>query len=435
MKVLSLQVGNESNGATLVMNQAVLRWAASSARRRSLRRSGRFRSSALLGLVSFVWFLVLLYTTWASPTKQGLHDKYAAYDGREVGAHRRLSPARDRSTRHEAPTGTRAGPRHVRRPAGCAEAGADRWDRRRALRRCTVHRVLHRPSTGASVPWISSRTRRPISWTTALRDPSADRICSSCPKGPAGTAGAEITSRLGTGDHINGPRRRSHQRRSRPGRGVRREGECSADGSREERRDHIKAVRAEPELVPSGASMPASGRTAPGGTRPASRCRYSRRAWRLPPGRTERVSTDHARPIHPADLPERLDALEAAVRARTPSCPRVGIVLGSGLGGLADDLDDPVAIPFAELPGWPAATAPGHVGRLLLGSPRRRPRRRCSRAASTLYEGHLPGLVVQPVLLMGRLGARDRSCSPTRPVAWIRRSAPGRSWSSPTTST
>jgi hypothetical protein len=31
----------------------------------------------LLGLISFVWFLALLYTTWASPTKQGLHDKYA----------------------------------------------------------------------------------------------------------------------------------------------------------------------------------------------------------------------------------------------------------------------------------------------------------------------------------------------------------------------
>ena len=42
-------------------------------------------------------------------------------------------------------------------------------------------------------------------------------------------------------------------------------------------------------------------------------------------------------------------------------------MLGSGLGGLADDVEDAVAIPFAELPGWPAATAPGHAGRLLLG--------------------------------------------------------------------
>ena len=77
---------------------------------------------------------------------------------------------------------------------------------------------------------------------------------------------------------------------------------------------------------------------------------------------------DPSRPIPPAEQPARLAALEAAVRERTGLVPRLGIVLGSGLGGLADALDDPVAIPFAELPGWPAATAPGHVGRLLLGA-------------------------------------------------------------------
>jgi purine-nucleoside phosphorylase len=117
------------------------------------------------------------------------------------------------------------------------------------------------------------------------------------------------------------------------------------------------------------------------------------------------ASIDPTLPIRPADQPARLDALEAAVRARTDLAPTVGIVLGSGLGGLADDLEDPVAIPFAELPGWPAATAPGHVGRLLLG-----------RLGGTpvvmlqgrfhVYEGNDPGLVVQPVLLFRRLGAR-----------------------------
>ena len=109
-------------------------------------------------------------------------------------------------------------------------------------------------------------------------------------------------------------------------------------------------------------------------------------------------------PIPPADQPARLDALEAAVRSRSDLVPRVGIVLGSGLGGLADDLEDAVAIPFADLPGWPEATAPGHIGRLLLG-----------RLAGVpvvllqgrfhLYEGNDPGLVVQPVLLFRRLGA------------------------------
>ena len=84
--------------------------------------------------------------------------------------------------------------------------------------------------------------------------------------------------------------------------------------------------------------------------------------------------------------------------------PELGIVLGSGLGDLANELADGVAIPFEDLPGWPAATAPGHAGRLLLG-------RLEGRAVALLqgrfhlYEGNDPGLVVQPILLFARLGA------------------------------
>lgn len=110
-------------------------------------------------------------------------------------------------------------------------------------------------------------------------------------------------------------------------------------------------------------------------------------------------------PIPPSEQPARLDALEAAVRARTDLVPELGIVLGSGLGGLADDLEDAVAIPFEVLPGWPAATAPGHVGRLLLGRIAGRPVVMLQ-GRFHLYEGNAPGLVVQPVLLFGRLGAR-----------------------------
>jgi purine-nucleoside phosphorylase len=123
---------------------------------------------------------------------------------------------------------------------------------------------------------------------------------------------------------------------------------------------------------------------------------------------TERIAPPMAiepgRPIPPVELPARLAALEAAVRARTNLVPAVGIVLGSGLGELADDVADAVVIPFSELPGWPAATAPGHAGRLVLG--------RLGDVPVVLlqgrlhvYEGNAEGLVVQPVLLMGRLGA------------------------------
>jgi purine-nucleoside phosphorylase len=114
---------------------------------------------------------------------------------------------------------------------------------------------------------------------------------------------------------------------------------------------------------------------------------------------------DPTRPIPPLDQPARLAALVAAVRSRTALVPEVGIVLGSGLGDLADGLEDAVAIPFAELPAWPAATAPGHAGRLLLG-------RLGGRVVVMLqgrfhlYEGNDPGLVIQPVLLFKQLGAR-----------------------------
>jgi purine-nucleoside phosphorylase len=116
------------------------------------------------------------------------------------------------------------------------------------------------------------------------------------------------------------------------------------------------------------------------------------------------LDLDPRRPIPPSEQPERLTLLEAAVRSRSAIVPRLGVVLGSGLGDLADKLDEPVAVPFAELPGWPAATAPGHVGRLLLGHLEGVPIV-LLQGRLHMYEGHDPGLVVQPVLLMGRLGA------------------------------
>jgi purine-nucleoside phosphorylase len=117
------------------------------------------------------------------------------------------------------------------------------------------------------------------------------------------------------------------------------------------------------------------------------------------------VTVDPTRPIPPAEQPARIAALAAAVRERTALVPEVGIVLGSGLGGLADDLADAVAIPFADLPGWPAATAPGHAGRLLLGQLGGRPVVMLQ-GRFHLYEGNDPGLVIQPVLLFHALGAK-----------------------------
>ena len=114
---------------------------------------------------------------------------------------------------------------------------------------------------------------------------------------------------------------------------------------------------------------------------------------------------DPSSPIAPMDQPARLDVLERAVRTRSLLVPEIGIVLGSGLGGLADDLEDAVVIPFSDLPGWPSATAPGHAGRLLLGRLASKPVAMLQ-GRFHLYEGNDPGLVIQPVLLFARLGAK-----------------------------
>jgi purine-nucleoside phosphorylase len=101
---------------------------------------------------------------------------------------------------------------------------------------------------------------------------------------------------------------------------------------------------------------------------------------------------------------QRLDALEARVRRESDLRPKLGMVLGSGLGGLADEIDDPIALPFEEMPGWPAPSVPGHSGRLILGTLRGIPVA-CLRGRLHMYEGLSERLVVEPALLTGRLGA------------------------------
>src|SRR5215212_4313385 len=64
---------------------------------------------------------------------------------------------------------------------------------------------------------------------------------------------------------------------------------------------------------------------------------------------------------------ERAEHATRVIRARISVEPRVAIVLGSGLGGFADDFDEAVGIPYEEIPGFVRSTAQGHVGRLVVG--------------------------------------------------------------------
>lgn len=99
------------------------------------------------------------------------------------------------------------------------------------------------------------------------------------------------------------------------------------------------------------------------------------------------------------------DAL-ARIRRQMELEPRVGLVLGSGLGGLADELVDRVEIPYAEIPGWPASTAVGHAGVLALGTVDGAPVA-VLKGRAHLYEGVAPDRAVFGVRVLGRLGVRS----------------------------
>jgi xanthosine phosphorylase len=85
--------------------------------------------------------------------------------------------------------------------------------------------------------------------------------------------------------------------------------------------------------------------------------------------------------------------------------PVVGIILGSGLGGLADRLADPEAIPYADLPGFPLPTVPGHAGRLVVGG-LGGVTVACLQGRVHLYEGRPAAAVNVPVRTLAALGCR-----------------------------
>ncbi len=97
------------------------------------------------------------------------------------------------------------------------------------------------------------------------------------------------------------------------------------------------------------------------------------------------------------------DAIAEAIRARTDLQPRVAIILGSGLSGLAEAVQEAAIIPYGELPGWPRSTVEGHVGRLVLGRLEGQPVF-VMQGRIHYYEGYTMQQVTLPVRVMQRLG-------------------------------
>jgi purine-nucleoside phosphorylase len=105
----------------------------------------------------------------------------------------------------------------------------------------------------------------------------------------------------------------------------------------------------------------------------------------------------------PSSISARLEDCVFAIRKRIPIEPRVGIVLGSGLGDFADTLEDLVKLPYQDLPHMPASDVEGHAGNLCFGGVGGTPVV-CMQGRVHLYEGHSVDKVVQGVRTMARLG-------------------------------
>ncbi len=109
--------------------------------------------------------------------------------------------------------------------------------------------------------------------------------------------------------------------------------------------------------------------------------------------------------LSPATLYERAEHAARLIRARWSEDIRVALILGSGLGAFADDLQDAVPIPYEEIPGFARSTVEGHAGRLVLG-------RVGGVALAAMqgrfhyYEGYSFEEVVFPIRVLGLLGIK-----------------------------
>ncbi len=100
---------------------------------------------------------------------------------------------------------------------------------------------------------------------------------------------------------------------------------------------------------------------------------------------------------------EFIDRVAQAVRSKIDLQPRVGLILGTGLGGLAGTIQNATIIPYRELPDWPLSTVQGHAGQLVIGELEGKPVL-TMQGRIHYYEGYSMQQVTMPVRVMQRLG-------------------------------
>lgn len=99
----------------------------------------------------------------------------------------------------------------------------------------------------------------------------------------------------------------------------------------------------------------------------------------------------------------QIDPITQAIRTRLAFQPKVAVILGSGLGTLADAVEQPTSIPYGELPSWPISTVIGHQGRLVVGRLEGR-EIIVMQGRVHYYEGYSMAQVTLPVRVFQRLG-------------------------------
>ena len=92
------------------------------------------------------------------------------------------------------------------------------------------------------------------------------------------------------------------------------------------------------------------------------------------------------------------------IREKTDIAPEIAIILGSGLGGLANEIDVKCTVDYSNIPDFPVSTAPGHQGRFVFGKIKNK-NVVIMQGRVHLYEGYTPQQIANPVRLMRKLGA------------------------------
>ena len=98
-----------------------------------------------------------------------------------------------------------------------------------------------------------------------------------------------------------------------------------------------------------------------------------------------------------------IDSIAENIQGRISTHPKIAVILGSGLGNLADEVNNPSVIPYGELPNWPVSTVIGHEGRLVIGELEGHDIV-VMQGRVHYYEGYSMNQVTLPVRVLQRLG-------------------------------